>query len=95
METVQPLLDKVLVKVEKTNEAKRNGIILPETSKNQPTVGVVVARGPGGMLDGKEIKMYVNQGDKVLLNKFAGTEITLNGQKHLIVKQSDILGMIC
>ncbi len=95
METIKPLLDKVVVKIEKTNEAVQNGIILPTTSKDQPIVGVVVSRGPGGMIDGREIKMYVNPGDKVLVNKFSGTEITLGGQKLLIVKQKDILGMIC
>ncbi len=95
METLKPLLDRVLLKIEKTNEAMQNGIILPTTSKDQPIIAVVVSRGPGGMLDGKEIKMYVNPGDKVLVNKFSGTEITLNGQKFLIVRQKDILGMIC
>ncbi len=96
MNAIQPLLDKVLVKIEKTPEASRNGIILPTTSKDQPVISTVIARGPGGMIDGKEVKMYVNPGDKVLVNKYAGTEISdQSGQKLLIIRQADILAMIC
>ena len=95
METIRPLLDKVVVKIEKNNEAVQNGIILPTTSKDQPIIATVVSRGPGGMIDGKEVKMYVNPGDKVLVNKYSGVEVTFSGQKLLIIKQTDILAMIC
>ncbi len=95
MATIKPILDKVVVKIEKSAEATQNGIILPSTSKDQPIIAKVLSRGPGGMIDGKEVKMYVNEGDKVLVNKYAGTEITLDGKKYLIIKQTDILAMIC
>lgn len=95
MKTIQPLLDKVLVKVDKSGEATQNGIILPTTSKDHPIIATVISRGPGGMIDGKEVKMYINPGDKVIVNKYAGTEVSFEGQKFLIVRQTDILGMVC
>lgn len=94
METIKPLLDKVVVKMEKAGKST-NGIILPTTSKDQPVIAKVISRGPGGMVDGKEIKMYVNPGDRVLVNKYSGTEISLGGEELLIVRQADILGVIC
>lgn len=95
MASIQPLLDKVVLKIEKTGEATQNGIILPATSKDQPIIANVVARGPGGIIDGKEVKMSVQTGDKVIVNKYSGTEINLEGQKYLIVRQSDILALVC
>ena len=95
MAVIKPLLDKVVVKIEKSSEATQNGIILPSTSKDQPIIATVISRGPGGMIDGKEVKMYVHEGDRILVNKYAGTEINLDGKKYLIIRQPDILGIIC
>lgn len=95
MAIIQPLLDKVVIKIEKSGESTQNGIILPTTSKDQPIIATVVTRGPGGMVDGKEVKMYVNPGDKVIVNKYSGTEVNLEGQKYLIVRQTDILALVC
>ena len=94
MTTIKPLLDKVVVKPEKKSNATRGGIILAGKSKDQPILAKVVARGPGGMIDGKEVKMYVNIGDTVLYNKFSGSEITFNGQEYTIIRQSDILAFV-
>ena len=94
MTTIKPLLDKVVVKPEKKSNATRGGIILAGKSKDQPVLAKVVARGPGGMIDGKEVKMYVNIGDTVLYNKFSGSEITFNGQEYTIIRQSDILAFV-
>lgn len=94
MNTIKPLLDKVVVKAEKNSNATRGGIILAGKSKDQPIIAKVVARGPGGMIDGKEVKMYVNAGDTVLINKYSGTELTFNGDEYTILRQSDILAFI-
>ena len=91
--TVKPILDRVLLKAEKENSTK-GGIILAGKSKEQPVIATVIARGPGGMVNGKEVKMYVNAGDRVIINKYSGSEVTLDGQDYIIVSQSDILAAI-
>lgn len=94
MATIKPILDKVVVKVQKTEKSMQGGIILAGSSKEQPLTATVIARGPGGMIDGKEVKMYVNEGDTVLIPKHAGTEFTLNGTEYIVISQSQILAMI-
>ena len=94
MATIKPILDKVVVKVQKSGKAMHGGIILAGSSKEQPLTADVVARGPGGMIDGREVKMYVNQGDQVLIPKNAGTEFNLNGTEYIIISQSEILAII-
>lgn len=94
MAVIKPILDKVVLKVEKKEEATRNGIILAGKSKEEPLLATVVARGPGGLIDGKEVKMYIEAGDRVIVNKYAGSEITLDGQEYVIVRQSDILAHV-
>jgi chaperonin GroES len=94
MATIKPLLDKVLLKPEKSESSTRTGIILAGKSKDEPVIAQVIAKGPGGMVDGKEIKMYVHQGDKVIVNKYAGSEVTVAGEKYIIVSQSDVLAVI-
>lgn len=94
MATIRPILDKVVVKVQKAKESVRGGILLAGSSKEQPLTATVIARGPGGMIDGKEVKMYVNDGDNVLIPKHAGTEFALNGVEYIIISQSDILAII-
>ena len=94
MATIKPILDKVVVKVQKAEKSMQCGIILSGSAKEQPLTATVIARGPGGMIDGKEVKMYVNEGDTVLIPKHAGTEFNLNGTEYIIISQSQILAMI-
>lgn len=95
MATINPILDKVVVKVQKAQSAARGGIILASSSsKEQPLTASVIARGPGGMIDGKEVKMYVNPGDNVLIPKHGGTPFNFNGKEYIIIRQADILAII-
>ena len=89
-----PLDDKVVLKKIQAEETTKSGIILTGQDKEKPAQGEVVAVGPGGVVDGKEIKMQVKEGDQVVYSKYAGTEVELDGEKFLIVKQSDILAII-
>ena len=91
---VKPLGARVLLKEVETQETTKSGIVLPSNAKEKPFVAEVVEVGPGEIKDGKEIKMQVKKGDKVLYNKYAGTEIKLDSQKYLIVKQEDILAIV-
>lgn len=89
-----PLDDKVVLKKLQAEETTKSGIVLPGQDKEKPAQGEVVAAGPGGVVDGKEVKMQVKPGDKVVYSKYSGTEVELDGEKYLIVKQSDILAII-
>ena len=91
---LKPLLDKVVVKMVEAEETTKSGIILTANSKEKPQIAEVLAVGPGGQIDGNEVKMYVNKGDKVVLNKYAGTEIKFEGEDLIIVRQSDILAVV-
>ena len=94
MAPIKPILDKVVVKVQKTQKPMQGGIILAGSNKKQPLKASVIARVPGGLIDGKEVKMYVNEGDEVLIPEHAGTELNLNGEEYIIVSQSQILAII-
>ena len=89
-----PLDDKVVLKKLQAEETTKSGIVLPGQDKEHPGQGEVVAAGPGGVVDGKEVKMQVKVGDKVVYSKYSGTEIEIDEEKYLIVKQSDILAII-
>lgn len=92
---IQPILDKVLIIAEDPKETTKGGIILAgNTKKEQPLIATVVARGPGGMIDGKEVKMYVNPGDRVLVNEYSGTKINYENKEYIIVRQPEILGTV-
>ena len=91
---VKPLGTRVLLKEVETQETTKSGIVLPSNAKEKPFVAEVVEVGPGEIKDGNEIKMQVKKGDRVLYSKFAGTEIKLDNQKYLIVKQEDILAIV-
>lgn len=91
---VKPLGARVLLKEVETQETTKSGIVLPSNAKEKPFVAEVVEVGPGEIKDDKEIKMQVKKGDKVLYSKYAGTEIKLDSQKYLIVKQEDILAIV-
>jgi len=89
-----PLDDKVVLKKLQAEEVTASGIVLTGQEKEKPAQGEVIAAGPGGIVDGKEVKMQVKPGDKVVYSKYAGTEVELEKEKFLIVKQSDILAII-
>ncbi|MBO5348918.1 MAG: co-chaperone GroES [Clostridia bacterium] len=91
---LKPLLDRVVVKMIETEETTKSGIILTSSAKEKPQIAEVLEVGPGGTVDGKEVKMYIKKGDKVVLNKYAGTEIKYEGEDLIIVKQSDILAIV-
>ena len=94
MAQLKPLGDRVVLKQLEAEEKTQSGIILPEKSQEKPQQAEVISVGPGGMIDGKEIIMQVKPGDKVVYSKYAGTEIKLNSQEYIIVKQSDILAVV-
>ncbi len=92
---LRPLDDRIVIKQSQAEEKTSGGIILPDTAKEKPQMGTVIAVGPGALLDdGKRGKMSVKKNDKVLYAKYAGTEIKLDGKKVLILKESDILAVI-
>ena len=92
--TLKPLADRVVVKQVEIEETSKGGIILPGSAKEKPQVAEVVAVGPGGMVDGNEVKMLVKVGDKVITSKYAGTEVKCDGTEYSIVRQSDILAIV-
>ena len=91
---IKPLGDRVVIKMVETEETTKSGIILTAAAKEKPQFAEVVAVGPGGVVDGKEIKMELAVGDKVITSKYAGTEIKLDGEEYIILNQSDVLAKI-
>ena len=89
-----PLGDRVVLKQLVAEETTKSGIVLPGQSKEKPQQAEVIAVGPGGTVDGKEVKMEVKVGDQVIYSKYAGTEVKLDEEEYIIVKQSDILAII-
>ncbi len=91
---IKPLGDKVLIKMCESEDKTKSGIILSANSKEKPQVAEVIAVGPGGKVDGEEVEMYLKVKDKVIVSKYAGTEIKYEGEDYLIVKQSDVLAIV-
>lgn len=91
---IRPLADRVVIKKVEAEEKTASGIVLPGTAKEQPQIAEVVEVGPGGIVDGKEVKIELKVGDKVIYSKYAGTEIKLEGQEYTILKQSEILAVV-
>ena len=89
-----PLADRVILKMVEVEETTKGGIILTASAKEKPSVAEVISVGPGGMVDGKEVVMNVKPGDKVIYSKYAGTEVKIDGQEIIIVRQSDILATV-
>ena len=89
-----PLGDRVVLKQIVAEETTKSGIVLPGQTKEKPQQAEVVAVGPGGYVDGKEVTMLVSVGDKVIYSKYSGTEVELDGEEYLVVKQNDILAII-
>ena len=91
---IKPLGDRVVIKNLEAEETTKGGIILTNAAKEKPVMAEVLAVGPGGNVDGKEIKMNVKVGEKVIYSKYAGTEVKLDGEDYIIVRQSDILAVV-
>lgn len=91
---LKPLFDKVVIKKSEVEETTKVGIILTGSAKEKPDVYEVVAVGPGGMVDGKEVKMVLSVGDRVIVGKYSGTEVKLDGVEYTVVAQSDILAVV-
>lgn len=91
---LKPLTDKVIIKMVEAEETTKSGIILTGAAKEKPSVAEIVAVGPGGVIDGKEVIMTVKEGQKVITSKYSGTEIKYEGQDYIIIKQSDILAIV-
>ena len=92
--TVKPLGDRVVIKNVEAEETTKSGLILTSAAKEQPQLAEVRAVGPGGMVDGKEVVMQVQVGQKVIYSKYAGTEVKVDGEELIIVRQSDILAVV-
>ncbi len=92
--TIKPLLDKVVLKIDNAEQTTASGIVLSSAAQEKPQFANVIAVGPGGKIDGEEVTMYVSVGDKVITTKYSGTEVKLDGEEYIIVRQSDILAIV-
>ena len=92
--TVKPLGDRVVIKNVEAEETTKSGLILTSAAKEKPQMAEVLAVGPGGMVDGNEVKMEVKAGDKVIAGKYSGTSVKLDGEEYTIVRQNDILAIV-
>jgi chaperonin GroES len=92
--TIKPLADNVVIKATEAEETTKSGIVLTSAAKEKPQIAEVVAVGVGGIVDGNEVKMTVKVGDKVIAAKYSGTEIKLDGEEYVILRQSDILAIV-
>ena len=91
---LRPLGDRVVIKKVEAEETTKSGIVLPGTAKEKPQVAEIIAVGPGGVVDGKEVKMEVKVGDKVIFSKYSGNEIKMDGEEYTILKQDDLLAIV-
>ena len=91
---LRPLFDKVVLKRVEAQETTKAGILLPDSAQETPQVSEVIAVGPGGVVDGKEVKMTLKVGEKVITGKYSGTEVKLDGEEYSIVSQSDVLAVV-
>lgn len=91
---IKPLADRVVIKMVEEEETTKGGLILSGSAKEKPQVAEVVAVGPGGNVDGKDVEMIVKVGDKVLTSKYSGTEVKVDDEEYTVVRQSDILAIV-
>ncbi len=91
---IKPLADNVVIKATEAEETTKSGIVLTSAAKEKPQIAEVVAVGPGGIVDGKEVVMELKVGDKVITSKYAGTEVKFDGVEYTILKQSDVLAKV-
>ena len=92
--TIKPLADRVVIKMTEAEETTKSGIILAGSAKEKPQIAEIVEVGPGGLVDGREVKMIVKKGQKVLISKYSGTEVKIDGEEYTILRQSDILAVV-
>jgi len=91
---IKPLADRVVIKNVEAEETTKGGILLTASAKEKPQMAVVIAVGPGGVVDGKETTMYLAEGQKVFYSKYAGTEVKVDGEELIIIRQNDILAIV-
>lgn len=91
---LKPLADKIVVKMLEAEETTKSGIILTAASKEKPQIAEVIAVGPGGLVDGKEVEITVKVGDRVVMNKYSGTEVKLENEEFVVIKISDVLAIV-
>ena len=94
MASIKPLGDRVLIQADVAEEVTSSGLYIPDTAKEKPQQGTVVAVGPGKVENGTKVDMSVSEGDKVLYGKYAGTEVTIDGEEYLIMREADIGGIL-
>ena len=92
--SIKPLEDRIVVEPLAAEQTTASGLVIPDTAQEKPQEAEVIAVGPGGMVDGKEVVMQVKVGQKVIYSKYAGTEVKLDGQEYIIVRQNDILAIV-
>lgn len=92
--TIKPLSDRVLIKMQEAEETTKSGILLASSAQEKPQVAIVIAVGPGGLVDGKQVDMILKPGDKVITSKYSGTEVKVDGEEYTIVRQSDVLAVV-
>lgn len=92
--TIKPLGDRVVIKMLENEETTKSGIVLPGSAQEKPQVAEVVAVGPGGVIDGKDVIMELEAGDRVLISKYAGTEVKIDGTEYTILRQNDVLAIV-
>ncbi len=92
--TIKPLADRVVIKMTEAEETTKSGIILAGSAKEKPQIAEIVEVGPGGLVDGKEVQMIVKKGQKVLISKYSGTEVKIDGEEYTIIRQGDILAVV-
>ena len=92
--TIKPLVDRVVIKMLEVEETTKGGLLLASSAKEKPVVAEVISVGPGGLVDGNQVEMYLKPGDHVLISKYAGTEVKLDGEEYTILRQSDILAVV-
>ncbi len=91
---LKPLADRVVIKSLETEKTTKSGIVLTSSAQEKPQMAEIIAVGPGGVVEGKEVTMYVHVGDKVIYSKYAGTEVKLDGEEYIVVRQNDILAVV-
>lgn len=91
---IKPLFDKIVIEAVEAEEKTKSGIVLPNTAQEKPQMAKVIAVGPGGLVDGKDVTMQVKVGDKILYSKYAGSEFKIDGKEVTILRQSDVLAVI-
>ncbi|HXK72278.1 MAG TPA: co-chaperone GroES [Clostridia bacterium] len=91
---IKPLCDRIVIRMLESEETTKSGIVLPGSAKEKPQVAQVIAVGPGGFVEGNKVEMELAVGDKVLISKYAGTEVKLDGEEYTILRQSDVLAKV-